>query len=60
MIADGLKCQSVSAFRAYWNVLAHVFVQILRGNCGDKSINYRCEQLLDQYGSGIAFPILGG
>ena len=52
MIADGLKCQSVFGVRAYWNVLAHVFVQILRGNCGDKSINYRCEQLLNQYGSG--------
>jgi hypothetical protein len=60
MIADGLKCQRVSCVRAYWNVLAHVFVQILRGNFGDRSINYRCEQLLDQYGSGIAFPRLGG
>jgi len=57
MVKDVIRSKNVYGVRAYWNVLAHVLMEVLRGRCLQKSINYLCEKILDEHGSRIAFPI---
>jgi hypothetical protein len=56
MIAERLKSKYVFGVRAYWNVLAHVFIYVLQDKGGRKSINYMCEKIFDTLGCEIAFP----
>jgi len=53
-IADRLKSTRVFAMPSYWNVLAHVFMNQRRKE-SRRSLNYACGEILDKYGSLIAF-----
>jgi hypothetical protein len=56
-LADAIRSKNVFAIRAYWNVLAHVFLRMLKEPASRRSLNYWHEQILDRYGSGISFPM---
>jgi hypothetical protein len=56
-LADAIRSKNVFAIRAYWNVLAHVFLRMLKEPASRRSLNYRHEQMLDRYGGGISFPM---
>jgi hypothetical protein len=55
-IADSIRSKNVFGVRAYWNVLAHAFME-MSGECPSrKSLNYACEQILDTFGDRVIFP----
>jgi hypothetical protein len=58
LMADGIKSKNVFGVRAYWNVLAHSFMQALRDQSGRNSLAYVCEQTLGLFGSEAAFPLI--
>jgi hypothetical protein len=57
MLAEGMRSKNVIGVRAYWNVLAHSFMQKICGRNERKSLNYMCEHILDTYGSRVCFPL---
>jgi len=58
VISEGIASDQVYSVAGYWNAIAHVFLEFYRGRAGNRSLNYACEQLLDQYGDRVAFPIV--
>ena len=56
MIADGIESNRVFGVPAYWNILAHVFVEAAAGRAVGRSLNYACEQILDRHGDRVVFP----
>jgi hypothetical protein len=58
MIADGVESNRVFAVPAYWNILAHVFMETAGGRADGRSLNYLCEQIVDRHGDSVVFPIM--
>ena len=55
MLADTLRTRRVFGIRAYWNVLAHAYLQTIYGAKG-RSTNWTYQKLLDQYRGPRSFP----
>jgi len=56
MIADGIESNRIFGVRAYWNIVAHVFLEAARGRVDGRSLNYACERILDRQGDRVVFP----
>jgi hypothetical protein len=57
MLAETFRPKSVFGIRAYWNLLAHAFMETLSDPNGLRPLNYVYEQMLDMFGSDVAFPL---
>lgn len=57
MIADGVGSSRVFGLQAYWNVLAHAFLESTRNRLNGRSLNYFCEQTLDRHRDCVVFPL---
>lgn len=57
MIMDGVKSNRVFGVRGYWNIVAHVFLEAAYSRVDGRSLNYVCDQILDQHGDRVVFPI---
>jgi hypothetical protein len=57
MLADGIESNNVFGIPCYWNILAHAFVRAARGRICGRSLNYLCEEILDQHGDRVVFPL---
>jgi hypothetical protein len=57
MLAERLKSNRVIGIRSHWNVLSHAFLLSARGQVGNRSINWVCEDILDRLGGDIFFPL---
>ena len=55
-IAEATKSKNVFGVRAYWNILAHTFMEASGDRPGRRSLHYACEQLLDTFGDRVIFP----
>jgi len=42
---------------AYWNVLAHAMVRMMRWQNADRSLDYVSQRLIDRFGGPVSFPI---
>jgi hypothetical protein len=58
-IAQATKSKNVFGVRAYWNILAHAFIEASGDRPSRKSLNYACEQILDTSGDRVIFPRYG-
>lgn len=54
-IADAIKSKSVFGIRAYWNILAHAFIDAIGDYRTRRSLNYTCERILDASGDRTVF-----
>jgi hypothetical protein len=54
-IADAIKSKNVLGIRAYWNILAHAFIDSVGDYRTRKSLNYTCERILDVSGDRTVF-----
>jgi hypothetical protein len=52
-ISDARKSKNVFGVRAYWNVLAHAFVEVLSDKPCRRSLNYLYNHFLDTSGVGV-------
>lgn len=57
-LADAIRSNQVFPVRAYWNVLANVFMRMANEPMPLKSLSYLHEQILDRFGSGFMFPLI--
>ena len=57
MIADGIESNRVFGVPAYWNILAHLFIEAVHDRIGRRSLNYVCGQILDRHGDRVVFPL---
>jgi hypothetical protein len=55
-LSEAIKSNDVFGIRAYWNVLAHAFMERFRDLPIRRSLNYVHEHILDTAGSGTLFP----
>ncbi|MGO9995804.1 MAG: hypothetical protein ACLPTF_25280 [Steroidobacteraceae bacterium] len=59
-LADAIRSRNVFPIRAYWNVLAHVFMGMVHEPISRKSLSYLHQRILDRYGGGISLPLARG
>jgi hypothetical protein len=55
-LAERLHAAQVVGLTARWNLLSHVFLESMAGRRSGRTINDRCEELVDAGYSGAAFP----
>ncbi len=55
-IANGIKSRRVFGVRAYWNILSHAFLMLLKGSCKGEDLYARHEEILSAHGEDITFP----